>query len=201
MKKIYVLTVGIIFSLLLSGCSNYAEKYLERHEEIVNNALQQSKQQILFKELNKDEEDLFTIIMEEGRDNISNVTDKINQVLAVISDSKKLIDKEKSNVALVDNQLKDTEKMLNKLKDNEQNNKIKNLHKTFMDRQAIYVKTLDKYDYLLDLEKELYSSLMKGSELKVVSNNIDVINEVGKEVTNLVKEFNEMTNQYNKINI
>lgn len=197
MNRICIFLGTLTAIIMLVGCGTLSEKYVKQHQDIVSTALKQSKQEMLFKDLNIVEQDLYKIIVEEGKEDVSNVESQIEEAKKVISESKQIIDQEKDSITKVSNQLKEIEKLLEKLKED---NYAKKLHQTYLERQNIYEDTLDKYDYLLDLNNELYSSLLKGTDLKIISKMVDNINEVSKELSNLVQKFNEITKEYNKIN-
>ncbi|MEH6944526.1 YkyA family protein [Bacillus sp. JJ722] len=197
MKKYYMITVTLL-TFTLTGCSNYGEKYLEQHKEIVSQVLQKSNQNELFGDLNVEEQQLYTIILEEGKDTINNVTKQMASAVSVISKGQKLIDEEKAKIVEQKQLLNKSEETLKKLKDTKEDKQIKLLHETYIDRLDAYDKALTKYDELLCKKSRLYGSLQNGKELKAISASVDEVNALSKQVGKYVNEFNEATKAYNK---
>lgn len=197
MKKYYMIIVAI-FTFTLTGCSNYGEKYLEQHRAIVSQVLQKSNQNALFSDLNVEEQQLYTTILDGGKDTINNVAKQMASAVSVVSKGQKLIDEEKAKIVEQKQLLKETEEMLKKLKDTKEDKKIKLLHETYIDRLDAYEKALNKYDELLSKKNGLYGLLQNGKELKAISTSVDEINELSKQVEQCVNEFNEATKAYNE---
>lgn len=196
MKK-YGIILAASIALILTGCSNYGEKYLEKHKEIVSNSIQQSEQKTLFGELNVEEQQLYQIILEEGKENVDNVSNQIAKAIAVISESQKMIDEEKARLLEQRNSFKETEKMLQKLKDSEEDKKIKKLHDTFIKRMDVYEQALTKYEELLNKKKALYGFLQNNTPLKTISSLVDEVNALSAQVEKYVADFNQATKLYN----
>ncbi|WP_042349202.1 YkyA family protein [Bacillus massiliigorillae] len=197
MKKYYMIIVALV-ALTLTGCSNYGEKYLEQHKEIVSQVLKNTNQNVLFGELNVEEQQLYKIILDEGKDSIANVAKQMASAVSVVSKSQKMIDEEKVKIVEQKEQFNEIEKTLKKLKDTKEDKRIKHLHETYLERMDAYEKVLNKYDELLSKKSGLYGLLQNGKQLKAISAAVDEVNTLSIDVEARVNEFNEATKAYNE---
>ncbi|MGM9922971.1 MAG: YkyA family protein [Bacillus sp. (in: firmicutes)] len=199
MRTIYIIGAALCL-FLQAGCGNNGEQYLAKHKEIVSQSLQQSNQDLLFGELNQEEQQLYTIIIEDGKKAIADVSKQVANAYATIAKSEQLIDEEKERIGEASKQLDEAARsLLDKLKDTKENQRIKQLHNAYLNRAELYDKALNKYKELLENKSRMYGLLESEKKLKVISTSVDEVNALNEELETCIKEFNAATETYNEI--
>lgn len=197
-KTLLVLLTWLTISLLVA-CSNDDSKYIEKHLQIISQATETSKQNVLFNELHVEEQQLYDKIIEGGKESNENVKTQMNNAISLINKSKEIVEYENNRLSTVTKQLQETDKLLSKIRKNNKNSIALTLDRTYRERMKLYQKALHQYDNLLSKEQELYTFLQNGTDLKEVSQQVDRINTESKKVYEVIKKFNEATETYNQI--
>ncbi|WP_019241134.1 MULTISPECIES: YkyA family protein [Bacillus] len=196
-------TLLIILSLLtissLVGCSNEEKEYIDKHTQIVRQATEISKQNVLFGEYHMEEQELYEIIISEGEDSINNVQKQMENALTIINQSKELVKSENDSLLVTKTKLDENEPLLSKLRKSNKKSIALKLDHMYKERMTIYQEALNQYDQLLDCEEKLYVAFQNGAELKEVSEEVDHINEESQKVRNVIQQFNKVTQRYNQI--
>ncbi|MDM5156184.1 YkyA family protein [Bacillus sp. DX1.1] len=185
---------------LLAGC--FGPKPEEELYVAFENAAKQEKP--VFKDakkletLEKQGQELYAQIVQEGKDNNQAVKEKLDQALKNTAERGKVIDKEKEALNEAQEEIKSVDKHVKKIEDNKLKQQAEKVQNAYEKRHDSFKKMYDVYSKSLKLEKELYTMLQdKDAKLKAISDKVKTVNQSYKDIDTEKDKFNEYTKSYN----
>ncbi|MFU0791694.1 MAG: YkyA family protein [Virgibacillus proomii] len=200
-KKLTIIAV-IILSILTTACSSKTpEEKIQNHlEEAV--ALEEGfeKQQSKITDLEKQEQKIYNEIINLGMDEMDQIKKRSEQALETVDKRKDAIEKEQESIKQAREEFSNIEELINNLEDKEVKVTAKKMNKIMTQRYDSYGKLNKAYNDALKLEKKLYEMLPKKDlEQKILTDQVNKINETYSKVIEFNKEFNQNTQEYNKV--
>ncbi|PEA27385.1 hypothetical protein CN923_14515 [Bacillus cereus] len=201
MLKYSKLAIVTALSLtLLAGC--FGPKPEEELYVAFENAAKQEK--TMFEDakkletLEKEGQELYNQIVQEGKDNNQAVKEKLNQAAKNTDEREKVLKKEKESLNKAQEEVKSADKYVSKIEDKKLKNQADKVKSTYEKRHDSFNKMYDSYNKSLKQEKELYTMLQdKSTKLKDISEKVKVVNQSYKDIESEKDKFNEFTKSYN----
>ncbi|ASK63635.1 hypothetical protein CFK37_16460 [Virgibacillus phasianinus] len=195
-----ILLISII--TLLSACSgaSTSEKIYDHLEKAVTAEKAFEKQQDDIVKLEKEEQKLYSQIIDLSMDEFDKIKSIAVEAIGVIDKRKEKIALEKESIEGSKEEFEKVKELIGELEKEKAKNKANKMYDVMMNRYDAYYTLNDAYAKSLKLEKELYTMLQK-EDLKqeTLTEHIKKINESYKNVLAANKNFNAYTEKYNKL--
>lgn len=193
--------VGALSVGLLSGC--FGEKPEENIYAAFENAAKQEK--ALFDDAKKLEkletqgQELYTQIIQEGKEHNEAVAQKIDQAVANVDEREKILKTEKEMLDKAQKETKSVQSYTEKIEDKKLQKQAKKVEEAYKNRYAAFQKMNENYTKSLAIEKELYGKLkVKETKLKEIDEKVKAVNTLNEETQKEKEKFNQYTKEYNE---
>ncbi|WP_249711414.1 YkyA family protein [Bacillus cereus] len=200
MKYGKVAVVGALSVGLLTGC--FGEKTEENLYTAFETAATQEKSLVdeakKLEKLEKEGQELYSQILQEGKDHNDAVMKKIEQATANVDDREKVLKNEKEMLEKAQKETKSVQGNIEKLEDKKLQKQAKAVEESYKNRYDAFQKMNENYTKALATEKELYEKLkVKETKLKEIGEKVKAVNELTVEAQKSKEQFNNFTKEYN----
>ncbi|PQQ47323.1 YkyA family protein [Bacillus thuringiensis] len=201
MKIKKMLMVGILMVGILSGCIGHnPENQLYTTFE---NTMSQEKLLVNDKkkleELEKKGQELYSQILQDGKENNGSVTGKIDQAMTNIDEREKIINKEKDLLETEQKKIQSSQSYIDKIKEDAVKKQANKVKESYGKRYQSFTKINKNYVNMLKEEKQLLEKLkIKETNLKEITEKVNVINGLNDEIQKEKENFNINTKEYNE---
>ncbi|PFJ14160.1 hypothetical protein COD67_11710 [Bacillus cereus] len=200
MKYGKVVIVGALSIGLLTGC--FGEKPEENLYTAFEAAATQEKSLVdeakKLEELEKQGQELYSQILQEGKDHNEAVMKKIEQATENVNDREKVLKNEKEMLEKAQKETKSIQSNIEKLEDKKVQKQAKAVEESYKNRYDAFQKMNENYTKALATEKELYEKLkVKETKLKEIGEKVKTVNELNGEAQKSKEQFNKYTKEYN----
>ncbi|KWU53622.1 YkyA family protein [Bacillus sp. SIMBA_074] len=200
MKYGKVAVVGALSVGLLSGC--FGEKPEENLHTAFEAAATQEKSLVedtkKLEQLEKQGQELYSQILQEGKEHNEAVTKKIEQATVNVDEREKVLKNEKELLKKAQKETKSVQSNIEKLEDKKLQKQAKAVEESYKNRYDAFQKMNENYTKALATEKELYEKLkVKETKLKEIGENVKTVNELNVETQKAKEQFNTHTKEYN----
>ena len=200
MKYGKVAVVGALSVGLLTGC--FGEKPEESLYTAFETAATQEKSLVdeakKLEKLEKEGQELYSQILQEGKDHNDAVMKKIEQATANVDDREKVLKNEKEMLEKAHKETKSVQGNIEKLEDKKLQKQAKAVGESYQNRYDAFQKMNENYTKALATEKELYEKLkVKETKLKEIGEKVKAVNELTVEAQKSKEQFNNFTKEYN----
>ncbi|EEL71287.1 Uncharacterized protein BWGO95_01869 [Bacillus mycoides] len=195
-----VAVVGALSVGLLSGC--FGEKPEENLYTAFETAATQEKSLAddtkKLEQLEKQGQELYSQILQEGKEHNEAVTKKIEEATANVNEREKVLKNEKELLEKAQKETKSVQSNIEKLEDKKLQKQAKAVEESYKNRYAAFQKMNEDYTKALANEKELYEKLkVKETKLKEIGEKVKTVNELNVEAQKAKEQFNKHTKEYN----
>ncbi|EMI9088435.1 YkyA family protein [Bacillus cereus group sp. RP37] len=200
MKYGKVAVVGALSVGLLTGC--FGEKPEESLYTAFETAATQEKSLVdeakKLEKLEKEGQELYSQILQEGKDHNDAVMKKIEQATANVDDREKVLKNEKEMLEKAHKETKSVQGNIEKLEDKKLQKQAKAVEELYKNRYDAFQKMNENYTKALATEKELYEKLkVKETKLKEIGEKVKAVNELTVGTQKSKEQFNNFTKEYN----
>lgn len=200
MKYGKVAVVGALSVGLLTGC--FGEKPEENLYAAFETAATQEKSLVdeakKLEQLEKQGQELYAQILQEGKDHNEAVVKKIEQATANVDDREKVLKSEKEMLEKAQKETKSVQSNIEKIEDKKLQKQAKAVEESYKNRYDAFQKMNENYTKVLATEKELYEKLkVKETKLKEIGEKVKTVNELNVEAQKSKEQFNKFTKEYN----
>ncbi|MCH5459181.1 YkyA family protein [Bacillus cereus] len=200
MKYGKVAVVGALSVGLLTGC--FGEKPEENLYTAFETAATQEKSLVdeakKLEQLEKQGQELYAQILQEGKDHNEAVVKKIEQATANVDDREKVLKSEKEMLEKAQKETKSVQSNIEKIEDKKLQKQAKAVEESYQNRYDAFQKMNENYTKVLATEKELYEKLkVKETKLKEIGEKVKTVNELNVEAQKSKEQFNKFTKEYN----
>ncbi|PGA99721.1 YkyA family protein [Bacillus toyonensis] len=200
MKYGKVALVGALSVGVLTGC--FGEKPEENLYTAFETAATQEKPLVdeakKLEDLEKQGQELYSQILQEGKDHNEAVMKKIEQATANVADREKVLKNEKEMLEKAQKETKSVQSNIEKLEDKKVQKQAKAVEESYKKRYDAFQKMNENYTKALATEKELYEQLkVKETKLKEIGEKVKTFNELNGEAQKSKEQFNNYTKEYN----
>ncbi|MEH7751176.1 YkyA family protein [Bacillus toyonensis] len=200
MKYGKVALVGALSVGVLTGC--FGEKSEENLYTAFETAATQEKSLVdeakKLEGLEKQGQELYSQILQEGKDHNDAVMKKIEQATANVADREKVLKNEKEMLEKAQKETKSVQSNIEKLEDKKVQKQAKAVEESYKKRYDAFQKMNENYTKALATEKELYEQLkVKETKLKEIGEKVKTFNELNGEAQKSKEQFNNYTKEYN----
>ncbi|HDR6289646.1 TPA: YkyA family protein [Bacillus cereus] len=193
--------VGAILVGLLSGC--FDEKTKENLLVAFENATKQEKS--LFEDakkletLEKQEQELYTQIITEGKENNDTVAQKLDQAVSNVDEREKILNNEKETLGKAQKETKSIQSSIDKIENKKIQKQVEKIAEAYKNRYDAFQKMYEIYVKSMAIEKDLYAKLkVKETSLKEISEKVTEVNTLTEEIKKEKEQFNRYTKEYNE---
>ncbi|SLJ99783.1 Putative cell-wall binding lipoprotein [Bacillus toyonensis] len=195
-----VALVGALSVGVLTGC--FGEKPEENLYTAFETAATQEKSLVdeakKLEGLEKQDQELYSQILQEGKDHNDAVMKKIEQATANVADREKVLKNEKEMLEKAQKETKSVQSNIEKLEDKKVQKQAKAVEESYKKRYDAFQKMNENYTKALATEKELYEQLkVKETKLKEIGEKVKTFNELNGEAQKSKEQFNNYTKEYN----
>ncbi|EEK73587.1 hypothetical protein bcere0007_18490 [Bacillus mycoides] len=195
-----VAVVGALSVGLLSGC--FGEKPEENLYTAFETAATQEKSLAddtkKLEQLEKQGQELYSQILQEGKEHNEAVTKKIEEATANVNEREKVLKNEKELLEKAQKETKSVQSNIEKIEDKKLQKQAKAVEESYKNRYAAFQKMNEDYTKALANEKELYEKLkVKETKLKEIGEKVKTVNELNVEAQKAKEQFNKHTKEYN----
>jgi len=188
--------------MLLAGCSTFQstnEKIYEKLEKVVVLEKEFKEQQEPLVALEKKEQKIYSQIVSLDLESMDGINKLADEALASLEKRKKLMDKEQESIKKSEKAFKTVQANIEDIKDEKLKKKADELYQTMLARYDAHEKLYNNYLKGLENDEKLYR-LFKAEDLSIddLEKQIATINDIYDEVLDNNKEFNSLTEKYNK---
>ncbi|MDT3497095.1 YkyA family protein [Bacillus toyonensis] len=200
MKYGKVALVGALSVGVLTGC--FGEKPEENLYTAFETAATQEKSLVdeakKLEDLEKQGQELYSQILQEGKDHNEAVMKKLEQATANVADREKVLKNEKEMLEKAQKETKSVQSNIEKLEDKKVQKQAKAVEESYKKRYDAFQKMNENYTKALATEKELYEQLkVKETKLKEIGEKVKTFNELNGEAQKSKEQFNNYTKEYN----
>ncbi|XLP25045.1 YkyA family protein [Bacillus toyonensis] len=200
MKYGKVALVGALSVGVLTGC--FGEKPEENLYTAFETAATQEKSLVdeakKLEDLEKQGQELYSQILQEGKDHNEAVMKKLEQATANVADREKVLKNEKEMLEKAQKETKSVKSNIEKLEDKKVQKQAKAVEESYKKRYDAFQKMNENYTKALATEKELYEQLkVKETKLKEIGEKVKTFNELNGEAQKSKEQFNNYTKEYN----
>ncbi|HDX9610772.1 TPA: YkyA family protein [Bacillus toyonensis] len=200
MKYGKVALVGALSVGVLTGC--FGEKPEENLYTAFETAATQEKSLVdeakKLEDLEKQGQELYSQILQEGKDHNEAVMKKLEQATANVADREKVLKNEKEMLEKAQKETKSVQSNIEKLEDKKVQKQAKAVKESYKKRYDAFQKMNENYMKALATEKELYEQLkVKETKLKEIGEKVKTFNELNGEAQKSKEQFNNYTKEYN----
>ncbi|KFN03557.1 hypothetical protein D0U04_10225 [Bacillus clarus] len=201
MKYGKVAVVGALSVGLLSGC--FGEKPEENLYTAFESAATQEKSLAddtkKLEKLEKQGQELYSQILQEGKEQNEAVMKKIDQATAIVDEREKILKNEKELLEKAQKETKSVQSNIDKIEDKKLQGQAKKVEESYKNRYEAFQKMNENYTKALAAEKELYAKLkIKETKLKEIGENVKTFNTQNEEAQKAKEQFNQHTKEYNE---
>ena len=200
LEKTSLLLVGVV--ALLSACSGESiEEQIHTHlEEAVTLEEGFKSQQSEITALEKQEQEIYSQIIDLGMDDLDEITKLSQDALVIIDERKEELIIEKESIASAQEEFQSIEELIEGIEEEALKTKGEEMFQTMTSRYAAYEELYAAYTDSLELEKELYTMLQDEElEQEALNEHIAKINESYETILAANDQFNEHTIAYNEL--
>jgi len=195
-----VALVGALSVGVLTGC--FGEKPEENLYTAFETAATQEKSLVdeakKLEGLEKQGQELYSQILQEGKDHNDAVMKKIEQATANVADREKVLKNEKEMLEKAQKETKSVQSNIEKLEDKKVQKQAKAVEESYKKRYDAFQKMNENYTKALATEKELYEQLkVKETKLKEIGEKVKTFNELNGDAQKSKEQFNNYTKEYN----
>lgn len=195
-----VAVVGALSVGLLSGC--FGEKPEENLFTAFEAASTQEKSLAddtkKLEKLEKQGQELYSQILQEGKEHNEAVSKKIEQATANVDEREKVLKNEKEQLEKAQKETTSVQNNIEKLEDKKLQKQAKTVEESYKNRYDSFQKMNENYTKALATEKELYEKLkVKETKLKEIGEKVKTVNELNVEAQKAKEQFNKHTKEYN----
>lgn len=195
-----VAVVGALSVGLLSGC--FGEKPEENLFAAFEAASTQEKSLAddtkKLEKLEKQGQELYSQILQEGKEHNEAVSKKIEQATANVDEREKVLKNEKEQLEKAQKETTSVQNNIEKLEDKKLQKQAKTVEESYKNRYDAFQKMNENYTKALATEKELYEKLkVKETKLKEIGEKVKTVNELNVEAQKAKEQFNKHTKEYN----
>lgn len=195
-----VAVVGALSVGLLSGC--FGEKPEENLFTAFEAASTQEKSLAddtkKLEKLEKQGQELYSQILQEGKEHNEAVSKKIEQATANVDEREKVLKNEKEQLEKAQKETTSVQNNIEKLEDKKLQKQAKTVEESYENRYDAFQKMNENYTKALATEKELYEKLkVKETKLKEIGEKVKTVNELNVEAQKAKEQFNKHTKEYN----
>lgn len=195
-----VALVGALSVGVLTGC--FGEKPEENLYTAFETAATQEKSLVdeakKLEGLEKQGQELYSQILQEGKDHNDAVMKKIEQATANVADREKVLKNEKEMLEKAQKETKSVQSNIERLEDKKVQKQAKAVEESYKKRYDAFQKMNENYTKALATEKELYEQLkVKETKLKEIGEKVKTFNELNGEAQKSKEQFNNYTKEYN----
>ncbi|TKI09979.1 hypothetical protein FC696_18100, partial [Bacillus wiedmannii] len=148
--------------------------------------------------LENEGQELYSQILQEGKDHNDAVMKKIEQATANVDDREKVLKTEKEMLEKAQKETKSVQGNIEKLEDKKLQKQAKAVEESYKNRYDAFQKMNENYTKALATEKELYEKLkVKETKLKEIGEKVKAVNELTVEAQKSKEQFNNFTKEYN----
>ncbi|TCZ75594.1 hypothetical protein E0485_17030 [Paenibacillus albiflavus] len=199
MKRVNISVALLLLSLaILGGCSDKAKDnavtLLNEHmvlEQKFSGYLKQITQ------LETKDKQTYDNILTEGKKDYLNAKSSISDALQTIEERRSVLAEAQNALLAASENMNSLEKEVNRIKsieESEQGHKLIDLYKS---RDEVFINLYNQYMSGLELDDKLYQMLNdKSSNLKQINNQVAERNRSFTEVTKLMHEFNQKSQEF-----
>ncbi|MBT2580158.1 YkyA family protein [Bacillus sp. ISL-8] len=200
MKYGKVAVVGALSVGLLSGC--FGEKPEENLFTAFEAASTQEKSLAddtkKLEKLEKQGQELYSQILQEGKEHNEAVSKKIEQATANVDEREKVLKNEMEQLEKAQKETTSVQNNIEKLEDKKLQKQAKTVEESYKNRYDAFQKMNENYTKALATEKELYEKLkVKETKLKEIGEKVKTVNELNVEAQKAKEQFNKHTKEYN----
>ncbi|MCR8642079.1 YkyA family protein [Paenibacillus sp. N1-5-1-14] len=202
MNKSTILALGMTVAVLLTGCDNQQQaqsNLMKKVEEVLQTEVSRTTWSDQISDLEQADQHDFLKIVEEGKKSNHDVKNLIQKCLQNIDQRKSLLTEEKQVLTQAADTVKNMNSSIKKLRKTEIKNQASSVLSLYERRYAVYQNMRTSYEQALAQEQGLYDMLAESSRKLVdIDNLVYERNNSFNKVTELMVEFNELTDQFNK---
>ncbi|MFC3038657.1 YkyA family protein [Virgibacillus xinjiangensis] len=198
--KRILLAVG--FTVSLAACSSEsAEVRIHNHlEEAVVLEEGFEEQQSEITALEKQEQELYSQIVDMGSDEMGKIKETAEKAIDVIDEREERIELEKESINSSEEEFLKIEPLLEEVEAEETQAAAQEMYQVMESRYASYEDLYTAYKESLELERELYNMLGEEElEQDKLTEHIDAVNESYERVLQANEQFNNETVEYNAL--
>lgn len=193
-----VLLAGALFLAGCSGPSAEEEMYNALEKAVAAESSFEDQQEPLV-ELEKKENELYEEIISLGMKEYEKIVSLSEEALSVVEEREKRAEDEKESIMDSKEEFKAVEGISKNLDDQALKSKASDLQTLMQQRYDAYDALSAAYNEAIALDKELYQLFQKKDlKLEELEAKITEINSSYEKVAALNKEFNDLTEKYNK---
>ncbi|MDF9612872.1 YkyA family protein [Bacillus cereus] len=204
MKYGKVALVGILSVGILSGC--LGQKPEVKLFTVFETAATQEKSladdKKKLEQLEKQGQELYSEILQEGKEQNKAVIKKIEQATVNIEEREKVVHNEMTLFENEQKRVQSAQSYIDKMKEGEMKKQAEKLKEAYEKRYQSFRKISGNYVGLLTEEKQLFEKL-KGNEtdLKEISEKVKAVNILNDEIQKERKTFNIHTRECNELKV
>ena len=195
-----VAVVGALSVGLLSGCfgENPEENLFTAFEAAATQEKSLADDTKKLEKLEQQGQELYSQILQEGKEHNEAVSKKIEQATANVDDREKVLKNEKEMLEKAQKETKSVQGNIEKLEDKKLQKQAKAVEESYKNRYDAFQKMNENYTKALATEKELYEKLkVKETKLKEIGEKVKAVNELTVEAQKSKEQFNNFTKEYN----
>ncbi|WP_087973076.1 YkyA family protein [Oceanobacillus rekensis] len=194
--------ISSILLVVITGCSSQStEEQIHNHlEEAVLLEEEFENQQSAITDLETQEQEIYSKIIDLGIDDFEQITELSNEALSIIDQRAEKIELEKESIESSQDEFINIEDLISNLEDTVVKEKAEKMYDVMNNRYSVYSELNEAYMTSLEKERELYNMLQQENiEQEELTNQINSINESYEQVLNLNEQFNNHTVEYNAL--
>ncbi|MDZ5606202.1 YkyA family protein [Bacillus pseudomycoides] len=196
-----VALIGILSIGFLGGClgAQPEEELYVAFENAANQEKAVFDHVKKLKELEIQEQELYTQIVQEGKEHNEAVIPKIEQAVANVNECEKVLKNEKDVLEKAQKETTSVHNYIDKIEDKKLQKQAKKVEEVYKNRYEAFQKMNKSYKKSLITEKELYEKLKdKETKLKEISEKVKAVNTLNEETLKEKTKFNQYTKEYNE---
>ncbi|WP_188454538.1 YkyA family protein [Virgibacillus oceani] len=201
-RKKAIVILAILCIILLSACTGASTKdeIYDHLEKAVTLEDAFEKQQDSIVELEKEEQQLYSQIIDLGMDEFDKIKQLSKQAIESIEKRTDKIKLEKESIDASKEEFQEIKELIADLEEDKVRKKANEMYDVMMNRYEAYEKLNNAYNNSLKLEKELYTMLQdKDMKQEKLTDHISNINESYQKVLDANDKFNASTTDYNAL--
>lgn len=192
----------IVPILFLGGCSNLQsnkERIYKFLEEVVALETDFANIQQPFGELEANESQIYSQIIEESASNREEINKLAIQGIEIIDQKEEMVANERESILQSKLKFEEIDKIIKKTKDEEVKKILEELQIIMQYRYEEYNRLYTLYTEVFTLEKNLYQLFKNGEiTIEILENEITSINDMYTKIKEKNTSFNDWTRKYNE---
>ncbi|SHG24190.1 YkyA family protein [Ornithinibacillus halophilus] len=198
-KTAIALTISM--AAILTACGESVDTEIYNHlEEAVTLEEGYEEQQETIAKLEKQEQEIYSQIIELGIDDFDQIKELSKEALAIIAERQEKIDIEKESIDSAREEFLNTESLITEIEEEKAKETAEKMYQTMEERYNAYDDLYQAYSDSLSLEEELYT-MLQSEDIKQeeITEHIQKVNSSYQTVIEANNQFNEYTVQYNDL--